>query len=242
MLRKIGKRVVWVTAGVITLTLTVGVLAARRQGQGATVAEIMEEGHSGKKSLLRKIGDAVDDSKVAAVEKEAKRLKELGEALGKNKQPKGSDASWKKLTEQYKKETAALAEAVGKKDQKKAEEARGEVEEVVPGVPRRTQGRVTPIRNRLAADPTGPPFAFQLGLPPLRVNCVSSAVWPGSPAPKEGALMAEEAKKKGGFIKTILGAMIGLASGVGAMYATAIVDRVAKPPKPVANFAISQTA
>lgn len=54
--------------------------------------------------------------------------------------------------------------------------------------------------------------------------------------------MAEEAKKKSGisgFVKTILGAFIGLASGVGAMYATAIVDRVAKPPKPVANFAIS---
>ena len=51
--------------------------------------------------------------------------------------------------------------------------------------------------------------------------------------------MAEEAKKKGGFIKTIFGAMLGLASGVGVMYATAIVDRVAKPPKPVANFAIS---
>jgi len=51
--------------------------------------------------------------------------------------------------------------------------------------------------------------------------------------------MAEEAKKKSGFIKTIFGGMLGLASGVGVMYATAIVDRVAKPPKPVANFAIS---
>src|SRR5262245_51388720 len=110
MLRTIGKRVGLVTAGVITLMLTVGVRAADdEKDKVPTVAEIMEEGHSGKKSLLRKIGDAVDESKTAAVEKEGKRLKELGEALAKNKQPKGSDASWKKLTEQYKKETAALA-------------------------------------------------------------------------------------------------------------------------------------
>ncbi len=54
--------------------------------------------------------------------------------------------------------------------------------------------------------------------------------------------MAEAAKSKSklsGFFKTVLGAVVGLASGVAAMYATVIVDRVAKPPKPVANFAIS---
>lgn len=123
MLRKLGKRIVWVAASVITLAVTVGVLANDDKDKVPTVAEIMEEGHSGKKSLLRKISDAIDDGKTGSVEKEAKRLKELGEVLGKNKQPKGTDASWKKLTEQYKKETAALAEAIGKKDQKKAEEA-----------------------------------------------------------------------------------------------------------------------
>jgi hypothetical protein len=124
MLRTIGKRFVCAAAGVAALVLSVGVLAADDdKDKVPTVAEIMEEGHSGKKSLLRKISDAVDESKVATVEKEGKRLKELGEAIGKNKQPKGSDASWKKLTEQYKKETAALAEAIGKKDQKKTEEA-----------------------------------------------------------------------------------------------------------------------
>ncbi len=122
MLRTIGKRVTWAVAGVVTLVLTVGVLSADDKDKVPTIAEIMEEGHSGKKSLLRKIGDAVDDGKTASVEKEGKRLKELGEAIGKNKQPRGSDASWKKLTDQYKKQTAELAEAIAKKDQKKAEE------------------------------------------------------------------------------------------------------------------------
>lgn len=47
------------------------------------------------------------------------------------------------------------------------------------------------------------------------------------------------AKKGFGFVKAALGGGVGLATGVIGAYATAIVDQVAKPPKPVANFAIS---
>ena len=42
-----------------------------------------------------------------------------------------------------------------------------------------------------------------------------------------------------GWIKTALGAVLGIVSGAAAMYGTAIVDRVVKPSKPVANFAAS---
>ena len=40
----------------------------------------------------------------------------------------------------------------------------------------------------------------------------------------------------GGWFKTVAGGTVGLASGVAMMYATAIVDKVVKPPKPMANF------
>jgi PKD repeat protein len=50
----------------------------------------------------------------------------------------------------------------------------------------------------------------------------------------------EEAKseKKGGWWKGLLGALGGMISGVIVMYLTPWVDKVAKPPKPVANFSV----
>jgi PKD repeat protein len=47
-------------------------------------------------------------------------------------------------------------------------------------------------------------------------------------------------KKGFGLIKAAVGGGIGLVTGVIGVYATAIVDKVAKPPKPVANFSVSQ--
>ena len=47
------------------------------------------------------------------------------------------------------------------------------------------------------------------------------------------------AKKSGfGIFKAVLGGFAGLATGVIGVYATAIVDQVAKPGKPIANFAV----
>src|SRR5260221_12444976 len=47
----------------------------------------------------------------------------------------------------------------------------------------------------------------------------------------------EESKKKG-WLKGMLGAGMGLASGAAMMYLSPLVDRVIKPPKPLANFAV----
>jgi PKD repeat protein len=52
--------------------------------------------------------------------------------------------------------------------------------------------------------------------------------------------MAESgAKKTSGWLKAALVGVLGLGSGAAATYATAIVERVAKPTRPVANFAVS---
>jgi len=47
------------------------------------------------------------------------------------------------------------------------------------------------------------------------------------------------AKKSGGWLKAMLVGVLGLSGGAAATYATAVVDRVVKPPRPVANFAIA---
>lgn len=57
-----------------------------------------------------------------------------------------------------------------------------------------------------------------------------------APAP---AAKTTIAKKGFGVLKLAFGGAAGLVTGVIGVYATAIVDKVAKPPKPVANFAVS---
>jgi PKD repeat protein len=47
------------------------------------------------------------------------------------------------------------------------------------------------------------------------------------------------AKRGFGLLKLAFGGAAGLATGVIGVYATAIVDKVAKPPKPVANFSVA---
>jgi PKD repeat protein len=50
--------------------------------------------------------------------------------------------------------------------------------------------------------------------------------------------MGEEPAKSRGWLKTILGTATGLLSGAVVMYLTPLVDKVVKPAKPVANFAV----
>src|SRR5437667_12632476 len=45
---------------------------------------------------------------------------------------------------------------------------------------------------------------------------------------------------KRGWLKTIIGTVTGLFSGAAMMYLTPLVERVVKPAKPLANFAVEQ--
>lgn len=80
-----------------------------------TIAEIMKKGH-GSKGLVKRITADVKDGNWKEAQDDAKLLKSFGESLGKNKPPKGSAESWKKLSAQYQVETAAVALAADKKD------------------------------------------------------------------------------------------------------------------------------
>jgi hypothetical protein len=111
--------------GGLALAFSVGSQAAddKKDDKVPTIKEIMKKGHQGTKSLLKGIGAQAKEGKWDDAMDGAKTLKTFGEALGKNKPEKGSDESWKKLTEEYKENTKAVFEAVEKKDADKTAEA-----------------------------------------------------------------------------------------------------------------------
>ena len=104
-------------AAVLGFVLASGTMSAQDKDKKKTpsIKEIMKKGH-GSMGLLGGIAKEAKDGKWEDADNDAKLLKEFGEGLGKNKPPKGDDESWKKLTEKYKENTAAVAEAAGKKD------------------------------------------------------------------------------------------------------------------------------
>lgn len=112
MLRKTVRAAV-MAVGLAAGAFTLQVVAA---DDVPSIHDIMEEGHSGKKSYMAKVVAAVKDGKLDDAAAPAKKLAANGAALGKNKPEKGDAASWKKLSELYAEQTAAVSAAAGKKD------------------------------------------------------------------------------------------------------------------------------
>jgi hypothetical protein len=109
MISKISTRI---AGGLLALCVGFGLLSAA----DPTTSEIMKKGHDKTDGLITKIKASAKDAKWDDAKKAADELKGFGEVLGKNKPPKGSDESWKTLTDKYKTNTAAAAAAVEKKD------------------------------------------------------------------------------------------------------------------------------
>ena len=126
MVRKLGRVAAGLMAAVGMAVLSAGVLAGDEKEKTYSIEEIMKR-HTGAKSLLKGVGVQVKEGKWEEAKDGAKMLKAFGESLGKNKPPKGEETSWKKLTEQYKENTAAVAKAVDKKDAKGATDALGKI-------------------------------------------------------------------------------------------------------------------
>ena len=112
-----------VAVGGLALALSVGSSSADDKDKTPTIKEIMKKGHQGTKSLLKGIAAQAKAGEWEEAQNGAKTLKTFGEALGKNKPEKGGEESWKKLTDKYKENTAAVAEAAEKKDAKAVTDA-----------------------------------------------------------------------------------------------------------------------
>lgn len=114
MTSMVRRVVACVAVGGLALAITAGSSVAH-DDKVPSISDIMKKGH-GSKGLLKGIAAEVKAKKWDDASNDAKLLKDFGEALGKNKPEKGSEESWKKLTDEYKKNTAAVAEGVEMKD------------------------------------------------------------------------------------------------------------------------------
>ncbi|MFO0852630.1 MAG: hypothetical protein U0871_29325 [Gemmataceae bacterium] len=106
--------------------VSLGAAVADDKEKTYTTEEIMKR-HTGAKSLLKGLGAQVKEGKWEDAKEGAKLLKAFGESLGKNTPPKGDEASWKKLTKQYKESTAEVFKAVEKQDAKAATDGLGKI-------------------------------------------------------------------------------------------------------------------
>ena len=131
MVRKFIRAGMFAGLGVITMMLAYGGASAAGQKDKdekiPTISEIMLQGHKGSDAFLAKLKGEVKDAKWEDALPHAKALNLFGEALGKNKPPKGDEKSWKDLTTKYAENTKAVLAAVEKKDAKGAGKALGAI-------------------------------------------------------------------------------------------------------------------
>ena len=124
MVRQFGRRLAGVATCAFGVLFTAGaILAEPRPAEPVGIEEIMKKGHAGKKSLLNGVKAGVKEEKWDTLTDTAKSLKTFGEDLGKNKQEKGDDASWKKLSAEYATNMTAIADGIEKKDAKATNDA-----------------------------------------------------------------------------------------------------------------------
>ena len=115
--------------GLTVLALAVAALPRSARGDDKDkipeIADIMEA-HS-KTGARAKVAAAVKAKKWEDAAEPMKEWLKLAEALGKNKPPKGTEVSWKKLTGTYEKTVKTLATAVEKKNAQSANGALGKI-------------------------------------------------------------------------------------------------------------------
>lgn len=115
MVRKILRAGVFAALGMIAVMATYGV-AVTADDKLPTIKEIMVKGHKGTDAYLAKIKADAKAEKWDEAKDYAKSLVVFGEAIGKNKPPKGEDESWSKLSKKYLSNTQAVLKAVEAKD------------------------------------------------------------------------------------------------------------------------------
>ena len=115
-------------AAVVGFVIGAGALSAQDKDKDKvySIEDIMKR-HTGAKSVLKGVGAQVKEGKWEDAQDGAKLLKAFGESLGKNDPPMGTKESWKKLTGNYKENTANVYKAIGKKDAKAANDALGKI-------------------------------------------------------------------------------------------------------------------
>jgi hypothetical protein len=124
MIRKLIRSALFASFGMLAVFLCYGAAAGAGAGAGdqkddlPDISEIMKKGHHKTDGYLARIKASAKDGKWEDASKDAKSLILLGDALGKNKPPKGEQKSWDGLTKRYQTNTVAVEKAVAGKDVK----------------------------------------------------------------------------------------------------------------------------
>jgi cytochrome c556 len=120
MLRKFLKVTTAAALGLMAVVLAYGgaVGAEGKDDKLPDIAEIMKKGHAKTDGYVAKIKTASKDGNWEDANKYAKSLVILGEALAKNKAPKGEADSWDKLTKKYVDNTKLVLKGTEDKDTK----------------------------------------------------------------------------------------------------------------------------
>lgn len=122
MVRKSGLTAGFFAAGVVCLlATTTGVNGA--DGKFASIDTIMNKSFNKKKGAVATLPAAVKAEKWDEAKKIADGLAKFAADLGKNKPPKGSADSWKKLCEEFAAQAKGVSDAVAKKDAKAVTDA-----------------------------------------------------------------------------------------------------------------------
>lgn len=114
-MRQVLRAAVCAALGVAVVTLSAG-SAPTADEKTPTIKEIMTQGHKGTDAFLAKIGKEAKGGKWDDAQSHAKALAVFGEALGKNKPPKGDEKSWEAMAKKYHDNTQAVLKATEKKD------------------------------------------------------------------------------------------------------------------------------
>jgi cytochrome c556 len=104
-------------AVILAVSVVPGVTAQDKKAEKVpSIKQIMTAAHKGDDTLITKVKAAVQEGKWEDAQKAAKKLSEIGAALGKNKPKRGEASSWETLTKAYAESTKAVADATEKKD------------------------------------------------------------------------------------------------------------------------------
>jgi hypothetical protein len=126
MLRKVMKVSLACLLGLAAVVLATG-SARTADDKVPTIKEIMKKGHAKTDGYIAKIRADAKGGKWDEAKEYAKTLAVFGEALGKNKPAKGTEASWKEQAAKYEGSTKATLAAVEKKDAAAVNKALGSI-------------------------------------------------------------------------------------------------------------------
>jgi hypothetical protein len=125
MVRKMLRAGVFALMGVIGVMATYGAATSANTAD-AEISEVMKKSF-GKGGLKSQIVTAVKGEQWEDATKLAKEWNSLGEALGKNKPPKGDGKSWEKLCGGFSEATKGVLAGAEKKDAKAVNKAMGTI-------------------------------------------------------------------------------------------------------------------